>query len=226
MRRETFYSHSRLTADKVSFRAMDKNVHARLRRYPLYFLAWTMVGSFFFSQDLTRKIIMRDPSPWWYYLVTWMVGVWALALFTPVIFGISRRFPIERRVWVRRLATHLLFSVVFSIVDLTLVALILPNLGVFPAYMSTVMRTLVFLITVSGSFHGNILMYWAMLGIEHGLRYYSNYQERAKEALRLELHASELKARLVHEKLSALKMQLQPHFLFNTLNAIMVLVRQ
>jgi LytS/YehU family sensor histidine kinase len=40
------------------------------------------------------------------------------------------------------------------------------------------------------------------------------------------LHASELKAQLVRAQLSALKMQLQPHFLFNTLNAIMVLVRQ
>src|SRR5262249_32296540 len=49
---------------------------------------------------------------------------------------------------------------------------------------------------------------------------------RAQAALRLELQATELKARLAHEQLNALKMQLQPHFLFNTLNAIMVLVRQ
>jgi two-component system LytT family sensor kinase len=44
--------------------------------------------------------------------------------------------------------------------------------------------------------------------------------------LRLELHASELRTQLTRAQLSALKMQLQPHFLFNTLNAIMVLVRQ
>jgi LytS/YehU family sensor histidine kinase len=41
-----------------------------------------------------------------------------------------------------------------------------------------------------------------------------------------QLHTSELQAQLVQAQLSALKMQLQPHFLFNTLNAIMVLVRQ
>ena len=58
-----------------------------------------------------------------------------------------------------------------------------------------------------------------MLGIQSGFRYYRGFQER-------ELHASELKAQLVRAQLSALKMQLQPHFLFNTLNAIMVLVRQ
>jgi LytS/YehU family sensor histidine kinase len=41
-----------------------------------------------------------------------------------------------------------------------------------------------------------------------------------------ELRASELQSQLVSAQLTALKMQLQPHFLFNTLNAIMVLVRQ
>jgi LytS/YehU family sensor histidine kinase len=44
--------------------------------------------------------------------------------------------------------------------------------------------------------------------------------------LDLELRASELRTQLVSAQLSAMKMQLQPHFLFNTLNAIMVLVRQ
>src|SRR5580692_11870709 len=44
--------------------------------------------------------------------------------------------------------------------------------------------------------------------------------------MRLELDASELRAQIAGAQLSALKMQLQPHFLFNTLNAIMVLVRQ
>ena len=68
-------------------------------------------------------------------------------------------------------------------------------------------------------FHENIITYWGILGIQWGFRYYRGFRER-------EMHASELKAQLVKAQLSALKMQLQPHFLFNTLNAIMVLVRQ
>ena len=44
--------------------------------------------------------------------------------------------------------------------------------------------------------------------------------------MRLELRSSQLESQLAHAHLNALKMQLQPHFLFNTLNAIMVLVRQ
>jgi LytS/YehU family sensor histidine kinase len=44
--------------------------------------------------------------------------------------------------------------------------------------------------------------------------------------LKFELRASELQSQLMSAQLNALKMQLQPHFLFNTLNAITVLVRQ
>src|SRR5262249_33569912 len=58
-----------------------------------------------------------------------------------------------------------------------------------------------------------------ILALQTGWRYYRGYRER-------ELRASELEAKLARAQLSALKMQLQPHFLFNTLNAIMVLVRQ
>ena len=68
-------------------------------------------------------------------------------------------------------------------------------------------------------FHANVISYGVILGIQSGFRYYRRYRER-------ELDASELRAQIAGARLSALKMQLQPHFLFNTLNAIMVLVRQ
>ena len=70
------------------------------------------------------------------------------------------------------------------------------------------------------------MTYGMLLGVGYALRYYRQYQERRQQALRLELQSSELKTQLVEARLSALNSQLQPHFLFNTLNAIMVLVRQ
>jgi sensor histidine kinase YesM len=125
---------------------------------------------------------------------------------------------------VRRIALHLLFSVTFSISQLVVDSAILSRLRIFPTFMTTFSGTLIVLLILG--FHGNILAYWIVLGIQYALRYYRRYQEREKEALRLELHASALKSQLMQAQLSALKMQLQPHFLFNTLNAIMVLVRQ
>src|SRR5215471_6690508 len=148
-------SHSQSTANKVSFRPMDKNVHASIKRYALYFLAWTVIGLFFLSEDLTRRFASHDPTPWWHYLITWMAGVWLLAALTPVVFFLSRRYPIERQYWLRRVALHIGFSIAFAVFDLVTNALVLPRLGVFPAVMKTAFGTLLFLIVVAASFHGN-----------------------------------------------------------------------
>jgi two-component system, LytTR family, sensor kinase len=65
-----------------------------------------------------------------------------------------------------------------------------------------------------------------VLSIQTAFRNYERFQERARAALRSELRASQLETQVAQARLSALKAQLQPHFLFNTLNAIVVLVRQ
>jgi sensor histidine kinase YesM len=124
----------------------------------------------------------------------------------------------------RRVAQHLLLGVVVSLAQLIVESAILSHLGVFPGLMNTFVTTFAFLLVIG--FHTGIMTYWEVLGVQYGIGYYQNYQERKQEALRLELRASELQSQLVQAQLGVLKMQLQPHFLFNTLNAIMVLVRQ
>jgi sensor histidine kinase YesM len=196
----------------------------RLREYGIYFLIWTVVGLFFFSQGLTQKFLSRDPSPWWHYFVSWMTGVYVSAALTPTVLWLGKRFPLHRHNWPRRTALHLLFSLVFAITQLVLESELLFHFGVFPSVMKSVVATFFFLLMLG--FHQDITTYWVILGIQYALLYYRRYQEREREALRLELHASELKTQLARAHLGTLKMQLQPHFLFNTLNAIMVLVRQ
>jgi two-component system LytT family sensor kinase len=203
---------------------MENTARRNLRTYAACFLAWTALGLFMLGQDLARKLISHEPTPWWHYLVSWLTGMYIWALLTPVILWLGRRFPIERRNWARRIALHLLLSVGLSIVQLAWESVVLSFVGVFPSIMKGFVGTFV-LLTIIG-FNGSILTYWTVLGIQYGFRYYRKYQEREREALQLELHSSELKAQLMRAQLSALKMQLQPHFLFNTLNAIMVLVRQ
>jgi two-component system LytT family sensor kinase len=189
----------------------------RRRTFVSCILAWTAIGLFFFTQGLTQKILTGDKTPWWHYLAIWMSGVYLNAALTPGIIWLGARFPIERKRWLRRGLLHLLFSLMFSIVQIGLHGVVVWELGLFPAMMTTLAIT--WFILASVGFHQTILAYWYILGVQYSLRYYRERQE-------FKLQSAELKTQLVRAQLGALNMQLQPHFLFNTLNAIMVLVRQ
>jgi len=119
---------------------------------------------------------------------------------------------------------HLLFSFLFASIQLVAETEVLFQLGLFPAIMKTRAATFVFLLLIG--FHQWILTYWSILGAQYSFRYYRQYHERERQALRLEIHSAELGTQLARAHLGALKMQLQPHFLFNTLNTVVVLVRQ
>ena len=194
-------------------------------RYVVYFLAWIAAGLFFFSQDLTRRAYWHDPTPWRHILLSWVVTIFLSASLAPGVLWLGNRWPIEGVNWRRHGALHLMFGGVFAIVQLTLEAGLFFAIGIsyHPLKHSFWIQ---FVVAVLLGFHGSIITYWAVLGIQSALRYYRQYQEREQRTLRLELRASELETVATRAQLSALKMQLQPHFLFNTLNAIVVLVRQ
>jgi signal transduction histidine kinase len=203
---------------------MENAFKRDLRNYPLYFLLWTVLGLFYFSQGLTQRFVRHDPTPWWHYLLAWLSGVYTWALLTPALLWLGRQFPVERRNWFRRIELHLLLSAGFSTFELTLESALYPRLHLFPLLMKDFRGTLPQLLV--GGFHAGVLNYWIVLGVQWGVLYYRRYQERSREVLKFELRASELQSQLMSARLNALKMQLQPHFLFNTLNAITVLVRQ
>jgi signal transduction histidine kinase len=190
----------------------------KLPRYAAFFLAWTAFGLFNFSKELTRRLYWHERPNWQEMLASWMVGIYIAAALTPAVLWLGRRLPIEKPFRLQRTALHILLSLIFSVVELALETVSFNQLGLLASVMKGSFRIGFPVLLVAG-FHENIITYWAVLGIQAGSRYYRGYQER-------ELHASELRMQLVRARLSALKMQLQPHFLFNTLNAIMVLVRQ
>jgi LytS/YehU family sensor histidine kinase len=65
----------------------------------------------------------------------------------------------------------------------------------------------------------NLLVYWVVISVSHTMEYYLKFQEK-------EVRAAELEKSLTEAKLQALQMQLNPHFLFNTLHAISSLVHK
>jgi LytS/YehU family sensor histidine kinase len=69
------------------------------------------------------------------------------------------------------------------------------------------------------TWHFNLLIYWVIVAVSFAFNYYGKFRER-------ELRAAELEKSLAQAKLHALQMQLNPHFLFNSLHSISALMHQ
>ena len=203
---------------------MTADTRRKVWQYLALFGFWTLAGLFMFSQGIAQKVMSQDPHPWTQHLASWMAGVWIWCLFTPVVLWLGRLFPIDRKPLWRTVLIHVPISLVFPFANLTVEAVVLHGLHVFPDIMPTVLATLVFLLVIG--YHQSVMTYFLVLAAQYAYGWYRRYDERRREALRLELRSSQLERQLAEAHLSALKMQLQPHFLFNTLNTIMVLVRQ
>ena len=136
----------------------------------------------------------------------WQGGDWALlALLTPAVFWCARRWPLERGTLRQRIPLHSLFALGLCVawagagVLLSFPLIGGPPFGMSP--LSWLFSTLPF----------GFAVYFAMLGVEHATFYFAQARDRD--------------AQLTAARLGALRMQLQPHFLLNTLNAVTVIVR-
>ncbi|MDF2970333.1 MAG: signal transduction histidine kinase, LytS [Microvirga sp.] len=197
-----------------------------LRTFALCLAAWIVVGLMFVGQDVTRRLYWDDPVPW-SQAGFWTIRVVVSAAITPIILWLGSVLPIDRSTWVRRVPLHLFFSLCFGAIGTGLEAAVYTPLssGWGPAHEWAQSLSHTWAVLLIFGFHHAVIAYWFILCIQAASRYYRKFQERERAALRLELHASELRAQVASAQLGALKMQLQPHFLFNTLNAIMGMVR-
>ena len=160
---------------------------------------------------------------WKYVFVGWMAGMYVCAALTPALLWLGKRWPVEQRVTYAGL--HLPFSVVFSILATVIEVPVLLLLGAFPARTPPSIPEGIRLF-LSFGIQGGVIRYWAVIALQAVYRSQKNAKIREREAFELRVQASELAQQLATAQLSALKMQLQPHFLFNTLGAIIVLIQQ
>src|SRR3989440_6680370 len=172
-------------------------------------------------------LAVRDPGSW-RQAVSFGASFWALwLLFLPAVAWLSFRFPIERRRLLRNVGLHLFACFLIVGTNKTTfraVARIFPR----PQRSETPGRSPDSQISrllppgASSTLLGlraalDVLFYWSLVGVCEGIRIFQISQGR-------ERRAAELEARLTSAKLQALRMQINPHFLFNTLNSIATLV--
>ncbi len=144
--------------------------------------------------------------------VPWMW--WAVA--TPLILALRRRCP-PSTAWGAGILVHVLANAAIATAQ-TWSTYSLGRLLEQEPFVSHAASEMILLMLIKGAFL-QIFLYWGVIAADHGLEAQRRHREAALERARLE-------ARLVEAQLDALKVQLHPHFLFNTLNAIAVLMRK
>jgi len=184
------------------------------------FAVWTLLGLSFTSEAYLRHYkagMLFGPA--WMYVVEIVGSTYLYGLFSPLVLYFSRKLPLDFKMRMKTLFGYVFFhlsaSLVFSIVC---------------SYFSNVISYLVEgevckdclkLETSLDPFllHRGIVIYWAIIFVGKGLEFLRGYNNE-------KIRVAELSSQLSEAQLSALKMQIHPHFLFNTLNSIVGLIQE
>jgi two-component system, LytTR family, sensor kinase len=183
--------------------------------------AWTIVGLLFTVQQIAVAKL-RGGHVNWVFVVIEFVYWYVWAAYTPLVFALAKRFPLTGPRFVSHIAIHAIASFVMaSLVSAT------------EYFLSPGLIALIFRITDTGAprpvltFTGSVvsmsltgvLTYWLVVGLYQSIHFYQAAMER-------QTRAAQLQTQLSHAELENLKSQLHPHFLFNSLHTIGVLMQE
>jgi two-component system LytT family sensor kinase len=186
-------------------------------KWAVIFLCWTGFALFFTSQSYMFQARSAGTIEWKGTLFNWLLGSYTWFALTPLVLKLSNRFPLQRGKLLRSVAVHAIAAPLFNITNIVLFVIAL-GLITGPRLEARSLLESVWHFVIA-EFHGGMLVYWVIIGVSQATDYYRRYRER-------ELLASNLETRLVKAQLDALRMQLHPHFLFNALNSVSVLMRK
>ena len=147
-----------------------------------------------------------------------LYGLWLVI--TPGIFWLAHRYGLERSDWLRHLFLHVAAAVGVALFMNVLNHALLHTF-VFQGRRPFFFRRRLF---ISMRFLDELIIYLVVLAAGFARNYFLRYRERQEEAARLRAQTAWLEAQLAAARLEALRMQVNPHFLFNTLHAIATLV--
>jgi two-component system, LytTR family, sensor kinase len=188
-------------------------------KWAIIFGFWTLFSVLYANQIYFEMLHQPGMNHSWFRIVFWQLLVWyAWGCLSPLVLMLGRRYPLEApRLW-RAVLLHIVAALVFAAfhgaVETSLKMLIEP----FDVWSDHRPFLLQYESSLRNFFVIDVLVYWSILGFGYAFDYRLRYRERASMA-------AQLKAQLAQAQLESLKMQLHPHFLFNTLHTIAGLVR-
>jgi len=189
--------------------------HSRLVKAGALFAVWTTYGVLSAWQTHYWYSFTKSAISWPTSLRYELTYAYLWALFTPAILYLARRFRIDRNHLLRPLAIH--FCALFIAATFTKV-----GFDLFTGHPGSPFENFTWpslIRSVEQTFDTGTLLYFIIVLLEHSFVYYQRYQQS-------QVNAANLQTQLVQAQLRALKMQLHPHFLFNTLHTITALVHE
>src|SRR5262245_22979511 len=192
------------------------NIVSRSRPYWALFVAASLTPALLstFTSYLNSRFVGNGKTDW--NAIAFTAVVWlAFGLFTLIPYFLARRYQLGHEALGRTIAAHLsgALALCFAWTSLSVLLAILLNLK---PQQESFRRYYVRWILINLPW--SVLLYFTLLGCIYAFAYYREARER-------ESQQAQLAAQLAEARLGALRMQLNPHFLFNSLNAIAVLVR-
>ena len=136
---------------------------------------------------------------------------WSWGLITPLIFWTDARLPFKEKQLGMRILAHLLASVALTLLYFYVFVAMRAVVGLNA--WNTITGTRFLAMAFRGGILWSWLVYWVILGARQTFRYYEHY-------LASELRLERMERSFSQARLNALRMQLDPHFLFNALNTI------
>ncbi len=197
---------------------MDPNAETRKNMigWLALFGVWMMVALFLTSQSSLQSQLSENPVSISRIFSWQLVSCMIWFCLTPVVLKLGKLFPLDKGRWPVSIPVHIVAGVILALFELAIDAFILPKLGHVRRFDAMTYPQIYYRFVVI-NLHLSVTIYWIVLIVSQAAEWYKKYRAR-------ELQASQLEARLAQARLQVLKMQLHPHFLFNTLNAISELI--